>query len=72
MYLIGGCLELFKCWKSRKVDSKGKQKKFKCNFKDNILYHKFSNDILISRSGQVKIDNLDSCLNFERDDFIVF
>ncbi|MDJ0741979.1 MAG: hypothetical protein QNJ32_01320 [Xenococcaceae cyanobacterium MO_167.B27] len=66
------CLELFKFWKYRKVDSKKKQKRFKGSSKDNILYGNFGNDILISRSGQAKIDNLDSCLNLERSDFIVF
>lgn len=29
-------------------------------------------EILVSRSGQVKVDNLDSCLNLNDDDFIVF
>lgn len=32
----------------------------------------FSNDVLISPSGQKKIDNLDSCLNLISSDFIVF
>ena len=72
MSLIDECLELFKCWKYRKVNSKEKQKRFLRRCKDTILYGNFSNDILISSSGQVKIENLESCLNLVSTDFIIF
>lgn len=31
-----------------------------------------TNDIFVSRSGQAKIGNLNSCLNLDERDFIVF
>ncbi len=72
MSLIGECLELLKCWKYRKVNSKEKEKRFLRSSKDSILSGNFSNDILISSSGQLKIDNLESCLNLVGTDFIIF
>ena len=69
---IEGFLELFKSWNFSKVDNKQKKKLFKDSSKHNILSGNLGNDIFLSRSGQVKIDNLDSCLNLVRSDFIVF
>ena len=62
----------FKYWNFRKVESKKKEETFKSNSQNNIVSGYLGNDIFISRAGQVKIDNLDSCLNLVRSDFIVF
>lgn len=42
----------------------------KHTLKDNLGCS--GNDILVSRAGQAKIANLDSCLNLVSSDFIVF
>ena len=58
----------------RKINQKieSQKKEIASNVQNNICPNNLNNDILISRSGQVKINNLYSCLELDDDDFIVF
>ena len=51
---------------------RSKGKTFKYHFSDNIISANFGNDIILSPSGQAKMDSLNSCLSLVRSDFIVF
>ena len=42
------------------------------NIQNTMHPNNLYNDIVISRSGQAKIKNLNSCLDLNDDDFIVF
>ena len=55
---------------NQKIDTQ--KKEISPNVQNNIYLNNLNNDILISRSGLAKINNLDSCLKFDDDDFIVF
>ena len=59
-------LGLWQSCKFRKIHSKDE----KNTLKDNL--DSSDRDILVSRAGQAKIANLDSCLNLVSSDFIVF
>lgn len=48
------------------------KKNLKYRFQDNIISANFGNEIILSPSGQTKIDNLNSCLSLVRSDFILF
>lgn len=63
---IKDILGFFPSWKSKKIGSEAE----KISVKESL--GNSSNDILVSRAGQVKIANLDSCLNLVSSDFIVF
>ena len=52
--------------------SRSEDKTLKYHFSDNIISAKFDNDIVLSPSGQAKMDSLNSCLSLVRSDFIVF
>ena len=65
-------LEFFKSQSFRKVESRAKKRTLKGSSRERILSGYVSNDIFISRSGQVKIDNLDSCQKLVSTDFVVF
>ena len=69
---IDQALDLFQFWNRRKVKNKKQKEAFKSNSQNNLVSDYLSNDIILSCSGQVKIENLDSCLNLVRSDFIVF
>lgn len=47
-------------------------KTLKYHFSDNIIHASFNNDVILSASGQAKIDCLESCLSLVKDDFIVY
>ena len=57
---------------SEKIISQKKENFSHSSSQNNIRLSNLGNDIFISRSGQVKIDNLDSCRNLGGCDFIVF
>lgn len=61
-YLLG----FWQSCRFRKIQSKDE----KNTLQDNLGCS--GNDILVSRAGQAKIANLDSCLNLVGSDFIVF
>lgn len=65
-------LEFFKFQNLRKVTNKAKKRTVKGSSRERIFSDYVSNDIFISRSGQVKIDNLDSCQKLVSSDFVVF
>ena len=69
---IDQALDFFQFWNRRKVKNKKQKEAFKSNSQNNLVSDYLSNDIILSCSGQVKIENLDSCLNLVRSDFIVF
>ncbi|MDJ0680391.1 MAG: hypothetical protein QNJ18_11060 [Xenococcaceae cyanobacterium MO_167.B52] len=48
------------------------RKTLKYRSPNNILFVNFSNDIILSPSGQAKIDNSNSCRSLLRSDFIIF
>ncbi len=50
--------------------SHGKTRKY--NFSDNVICASFNNDVILSASGQTKMDSIASCLSLVRDDFIVY
>ena len=49
-----------------------KEKRLKTSSHNNIISINFGREILISRSGQLKLENLESCLELVNRDFIVF
>ena len=55
---------------NQKIDTQ--KKEISPNVQNNIHLNNLNNDILISRSGLAKINNLGSCLELDDDDFIVF
>lgn len=56
----------------KKIKINSKKKAVKNTSPNNIPANHIGNDIFVSRSGQAKIDNLDSCLSLCSCDFIVF
>ena len=58
--------------KISKITSQKKAKIFRIISQNNIRPSNLSDDMFVSRSGQVKINNLDSCRTFNSCDFIVF
>ncbi len=48
------------------------EKRLKYAVEDNLLSANFGNEIILSSSGQAKVDNLNSCLTLVSSDFIVF
>ena len=44
----------------------------KYNFSDNVISASFNNDIILSASGQAKMNSMASCLSLVRNDFIVY
>lgn len=48
------------------------EKRLKTSSHNNVISINFGREILISRSGQLKLDNLESCLELVSSDFIVF
>jgi hypothetical protein len=64
-------LELFNYWKHKKNNTKEKKKLFKDSSEDKNATNS-SQEIILSNSGQTKIDNLNSCLDLNDCDFIVF
>lgn len=69
---INGVLTPAQLLQSRQIRCKEQENKFKSNSQNNIFYSNFSNEIFLSHSGQVKLDNFDSCLDLVSSDFIVF
>ncbi|WP_144865160.1 hypothetical protein [Hyella patelloides] len=69
---IKGFFAVLKFGKFRKINNKKKEETIKDSSINNALYSNLSNDIVINSSGQVKINNLDSCLDLVSSDFIVF
>lgn len=68
---------MIRIWHSNSAsDKKIKSEKLKrtsqSSSQKNIRSNNLGNDIFVSRSGQAKIDNLDSCLSLCSCDFIVF
>ena len=49
-----------------------REKNLKYRFQNNIISANFGNEIILSPSGQAKMDSLNSCLSLVRNDFIVF
>ncbi len=58
--------------KISKITSQTKKNIFQIISQNNIRPSHLGDDMFISRSGQVKINNLDSCRIFNSCDFIVF
>jgi hypothetical protein len=56
----------------KKIRRKKKEKLFRSSSQHNLWSSNLGSDILISRSGQAKIDNLQSCRTLVDCDFIVF
>ncbi|MFM2311223.1 MAG: hypothetical protein RLZZ04_499 [Cyanobacteriota bacterium] len=56
----------------KKIRRKKKEKFFQSSSQNNLCSSNLGSDILISRSGQAKIDNLESCQTLIDCDFIVF
>ena len=52
--------------------SRSHSKTRKYNFSDNVISVSFNNDVILSASGQTKMDSRASCLSLVRDDFIVY
>ncbi|MGK7952475.1 MAG: hypothetical protein AB4368_27730 [Xenococcaceae cyanobacterium] len=48
------------------------EKTLKTSSHNNVISVNFGREILISRSGQLKLENLESCLELVSSDFIVF
>jgi hypothetical protein len=69
---IDSFLELFNYWKHKKINIKDQDKVFKSSFNEQIINNNSSKEIIISHSGQAKIDNLNSCLDLDDCDFINF
>lgn len=72
---------MFRTWQSDNTNHQTTKEETKTQEKENlpssvapnnIRPGYLSNDIFISRSGQVKINNLDSCRTLSCYDFIVF
>lgn len=57
---------------TEKITSQKQENISSSSFQKNIRSSNLGGDILVSRSGQVKIDNLDSCRNLDNCDLIVF
>ena len=57
---------------NEKTKTQGKENLPSSVAQNNIRPGYLSNDIFISRSGQVKINNLDSCRTLSCYDFVVF
>lgn len=56
----------------KKIRFKKKEKIFPSSSQNNLCSSNLGSDILVSRSGQAKIDNLASCRTLVDCDFIVF
>lgn len=56
----------------KKISRKQKEKFFQSSSQNNLCSSNLGGDILISSSGQAKIDNLASCRTLVDCDFIVF
>jgi hypothetical protein len=69
---IDNFFELLKSWKHRHLHTKEKEKLLKSSFDTQIVTNNSDNEMIISCSGQAKIDNLDSCLDLDDCDFIFF
>lgn len=58
--------------KISKITNQTKKNIFQIISQNSIRPSNLSNDIFISRSGQIKINSLDSCRSLDSCDFIVF
>ena len=54
------------------ITSQTKKNVFQTISQNNIRPSNLGNDMFVSRSGQVKINNLDSCRTFNSCDLIIF
>lgn len=59
-------------WKRIGVKQKHQVKTSKYCCRNNIVSSNCGNDIIVSSSGQKKIDNFASCLSLVNSDFIIF
>ncbi|MGL4883784.1 MAG: hypothetical protein ACRC8K_22405, partial [Waterburya sp.] len=59
-------------WKHRHFHTKEKEKLLKSSFDTQIVTNNSDKEMIISCSGQAKIDNLESCLDLDDCDFIIF
>lgn len=67
-------------WRNTDVNQKKTRRKIKIQEKEKILPNtkndshlsNLGNDIVVSSSGRVRIDHLDSCLELDDGDFIVY
>ena len=59
-------------WKCLQVKKKNQAKTSKYCSRNNIVARNFGNEIVLSASGQKKIDNFASCLSLVKSDFIIF
>jgi hypothetical protein len=69
---IDSFLELLKFWKHRHINTKEKEKVFQSSLRTQIIIGNSDKEMIVSCSGQAKIDNLDSCLDLDDCDFIIF
>lgn len=67
-----GFSQLSKYWKSQHNNHKNPSELPKSSLKTSVIAHNSGHEMIISTSGQVKIDNLNSCLDLDECDFIVF
>ena len=57
---------------TKKIKRQKKENISQSGSQSNIYPNNLGNDIFVSRSGQGKIGDFDSCLNLDERDFIIF
>ena len=65
-------LELISCWKKKLVKKKNQKNTSKYCSQNHLFSGNCCNEIILSHSGQEKIDNFASCLSLVNNDFIIF
>ncbi len=59
-------------WRWRQIKQKNRAKTSKYCSQNNMISANCGNEVVLSSSGQKKIDNLASCLSLVKSDFIIF